>query len=73
MPQVGISPAKTETEKAHVKATVIKSRFIDVSPISERKAITNFLHRNECNGNVEVLQVTGKQTTIPFAITQILT
>jgi hypothetical protein len=42
-PTVGMSPANAETERTHVKATVIRNLFIDVAPF-ETKTMQSFLH-----------------------------
>jgi hypothetical protein len=38
VPIVGISPANAETDRMHVKATIVRNRFIDVSPLGIKDA-----------------------------------
>jgi tetratricopeptide (TPR) repeat protein len=65
MPQVGMVPAKAEPDRAHVKAIVIKNRFIDFSPflrvkrrckifyISENRTTSRgFLQGLKCETNI---------------------
>ena len=48
LPPVGISPAKIEVDSAHISASAIASRFIDVAPLMLRKMPT-YLQKNEWN------------------------
>lgn len=70
-PQVGISPAKAEAERTHVKAIVIRDRFIDVSPLWKR-CKTLYIGRNRTTSH-DSLQAAWRQTNIPVAVARSLT
>ena len=46
LPPVGISPAKTEVDRAHISASAIANRFIDVAPLRWRKCRDFYIKKN---------------------------
>jgi hypothetical protein len=75
LPPVGISPAKIEADSAHMSASAIANRFMDVAPFEVEK-MPKFLHKKERakNGTTtqDFLQGRLERITIPFAFAQLL-
>ena len=75
LPPVGISPAKIEVDSAHMSASIIANRFMDVAPLRLRK-MPRFLHKKERSliGTIrqDFLQGGLQRITIPFAFAQLL-
>ena len=46
LPPVGISPAKIEVDIAHMSASAIASRFMDVAPLRLRKCRNFYIKKN---------------------------
>ena len=49
LPPVGMLPAKIEVDSAHMSASAIANRFMDVAPLRLRKC-RRFLHKKEIIG-----------------------
>ena len=75
LPSVGILPAKIEVDTAHMSASAIANRFIDVAPLRLRK-MPRFLHKKERSligtTRQDFLQGGLGRITIPFAFAQLL-
>jgi hypothetical protein len=46
LPPVGISPAKIEVDSAHMSASAIANRFMDVAPLRLRKCRDFYIKKN---------------------------
>jgi hypothetical protein len=46
LPPVGISPAKIEVDSAHMSATAIANRFMNVAPLRLRKCRDFYIKKN---------------------------
>src|SRR5438046_296189 len=66
-PTIGMSPAKTETDRAHVKATLIRNLLIDVSPLGTKRCKDFYIDLNQ-TPTQDSLQGIGSQTTIRLAV-----
>jgi len=71
-PIVGISPAKTDTERTHVKTTTARNLFIDVSPLGLKRCQLFYIGRNETTTQ-DSLQASDPQTNIRLAVDRTLT
>src|SRR6185295_4573929 len=66
-PIIGMSPAKAETDRAHVNATLIRNLLIDVSPLGTKRCKDFYIDLNE-TATQDSLQGIGSQTTIRLAV-----
>jgi tetratricopeptide (TPR) repeat protein len=71
LPVVGMSPAKIEVDSAHVSASVIASRFIDVAPLRLRKCQHIYIKKNGTLRQ-DFLQGRSEPIIIRFAFAQLL-
>ena len=71
LPPVGISPAKAEAESAHMSASAIANRFMDVSSFEVFRKMPAFLHKPKLSrigtATQEILQGGLERITISFA------
>ena len=76
LPPVGISPAKVKAESAHMSASAIANRFMDVSSFEVFRKMPAFLHKPKLSrigtATQEILQGGLERITISFAFAQLL-
>jgi tetratricopeptide (TPR) repeat protein len=71
LPPVGISPAKIEIDSAHISASAIANRFMDVAPLRLRKCQRSYIKKNGTTTQ-DFLQGRSERITMPFVFAQLL-
>jgi tetratricopeptide (TPR) repeat protein len=72
VPIVGMSPANAVTDRTHVKATIVRNRFIEVSPLGIKRCKVFYIGRNRTTTQ-DSLQGSGSQLNIRLALFRSLT
>src|SRR5215204_132422 len=71
LPPVGMSPAKIGVDSAHISASAIANRFMDVAPFELRKCQRVYI-KNNGTRRQDFLQGRSERITISFAFAQLL-